>query len=263
MFKPKFLYWLLLSLLLLSAGIFFVFPNSFLTGGLKRGFYWFWRPVIALSGVVSQTGKYASATWQWPKTLQEREELKRRVSELEVVNSELLEVQKENEALRKDLALTKSLQRKTKVCLVLGVAGEFLNVSLDCGTNKEITEGLAVAVNGALVGTISQVGSLTSTVRLLTSSQSTVEVSVGQSSVSAVVRGSFERGLVLDLVPAGAPIVKGDYVVTSSASGRLPAGVVVGRIGEQISTQGATSTMYTVNPTVPWNNYSYAVVVWP
>lgn len=82
---------------------------------------------------------------------------------------------------------------------------------------------------GTLIGTITQVESSRAWLRLLTDDKTAVAVMVQSSRTLGALVGNGHT-LALELVERGADVAVGDVLVTSALGGRLPAGLVAGRV---------------------------------
>jgi rod shape-determining protein MreC len=101
---------------------------------------------------------------------------------------------------------------------------------VDRGSADGVATGQPVLGPGAtLIGVVVAVDAHSSSVRLLTDSSSAVTAVVQESRVPAALAGD-DGGLVLEFVPVTAPISEGDLILTSALGGRLPGGLVIGRI---------------------------------
>jgi rod shape-determining protein MreC len=108
---------------------------------------------------------------------------------------------------------------------------------LSCGESTGIKEGELVISGGYLVGKLLHVGKLTSTVLLITNSQSSVDAKVSRSGIEGAVKGSFGSGLTLELIPQTADLQKGDEVVTAGINSITPPNILIGTIGDTLSKQ--------------------------
>ena len=103
-------------------------------------------------------------------------------------------------------------------------------VLVDRGAADGVTAGQPVLGAGAtLVGVVSAVEQRQATVRLLSDEGSAVTAVVQQSRVPGALAGG-PGGLRLEFVPVGSPVATGDLVLTSSLGGRLPGGLLIGRV---------------------------------
>lgn len=82
---------------------------------------------------------------------------------------------------------------------------------------------------GTLIGTISEVESSRAWLRLLSDDSTAVAVVVQSSRTLGALVGDGDQ-LSLELVERGADVAVGDVLLTSALGGRLPAGLVAGRV---------------------------------
>ena len=103
-------------------------------------------------------------------------------------------------------------------------------IVIDRGERDGLRVGQPVLGPGAtLVGTVSSVQNGRARVRLLSDPDSAVAAMVQSSRTQAALAGGAE-GLRLEFVPLEAQITVGDLVLTSALGGRLPGGLLAGRI---------------------------------
>lgn len=129
------------------------------------------------------------------------------------------------------------------------------------GSAHGITVGQAVLGPGAaLVGVIAEVQPAAARVRLIDDPQSAVAVVLQQSKTPGVLAAGPD-GLRLDLVPTGSAAASGELVLTSPIGGRLPAGILVGRVQAVESRQEALFTIVRVEPFGDANRLLQVLVV--
>jgi len=101
---------------------------------------------------------------------------------------------------------------------------------LDRGAADGIARGQPVLGAGpTLVGVVSEVDADRSRVRLLSDHDSAVTAVVQESRVPGALAGA-PGGLRLEFVPVGTPVRPGDLVLSSALGGRLPGGLLIGRV---------------------------------
>ena len=104
------------------------------------------------------------------------------------------------------------------------------SITLDRGAAEGVAPGQPVLGAGAtLVGVVTDVDAHRARVRLLTDAGSAVTAVVQESRVPGALAGAPE-GLRLEFVPVAAPVTAGDLVLTSALGGRLPGGLLIGRV---------------------------------
>jgi rod shape-determining protein MreC len=104
-------------------------------------------------------------------------------------------------------------------------------VSIDRGTGDGVKAGMVVvSAQGTLMGTVTKALSDHAFVRLISDSKSRVAAEVLETRADGVVKGAADRTLVFDFAQADVKI--GDVIVTSSLTGRFPAGIPIGKVTE-------------------------------
>ncbi|MGD9932205.1 MAG: rod shape-determining protein MreC [Dehalococcoidia bacterium] len=104
-------------------------------------------------------------------------------------------------------------------------------LSIDRGSSDGIRVGMVVlSAQGSLLGSVIDVFSDRSFVRLITDSRSRVVAETLDTHVEGTVKGTANRQLELDL--AQGEVVVGDMVVTSALSGRFPAGLPIAKVAD-------------------------------
>jgi len=147
----------------------------------------------------------------------------------------LQEAKRENDVLREQLDLAPRDKFDLEPCFVIGQdpqgSGSWLMVGK--GSSDGIRTDMPVIVsNGILVGKVDEVGPDSSRVRLLTGSESVVNVSDLETSARGLIKGTYGLGLVMDMVAQADALNEGDTVITSGLGGEVPKGLLVGRIQE-------------------------------
>ncbi len=151
----------------------------------------------------------------------------------------LLEVQNENEILKKELGFMQTQDlTTTTAAAIIGVSSDYLkSLVIDKGKVSGIESGDAVISQGVLIGTVSQVREQTSDVTLITDYNSLVPVVLQDSRGTGLLRGGL-GGLTVEDIPLNINIKKGENVVTSGLGGQIPAGILVSTVSDIISKQG-------------------------
>ncbi|HEB13720.1 MAG TPA: rod shape-determining protein MreC, partial [candidate division CPR3 bacterium] len=145
--------------------------------------------------------------------------------------AELTDIKKENEELRKTLDFT--LKEDFTIA-----EGEILwkDPSQDVlvvRTGDGIESGMPVITPEKIaVGRVEEVLGEFSRIRLLSHTQSSTDVVVGEHRIGGVIKGEGRFGATIDLIPQEAVIEVGDVVLTSSLGGIFPKNFLVGRVGE-------------------------------
>ena len=93
---------------------------------------------------------------------------------------------------------------------------------------------VVVSAQGTLMGAVTKATTDQAFVRLITDSKSKVAAEDLQTKASGIVKGTANRALSFDL--AQAEVKVGDDIITSSLTGRFPAGIPIGKVVEVTGT---------------------------
>jgi rod shape-determining protein MreC len=138
---------------------------------------------------------------------------------------------------------------------------------IDKGIRDGVLKGQPVVdTNGYVVGTVKSSSRGSATILPITATREGLTVLVGSQTGTLVSRPfSSELALEMDLdvFDAREPVLSGDRVLTSAASGDYPAGLPVGEVLEDASPE-STSLSTTVRPFVDAESLRFVVVMsWP
>jgi rod shape-determining protein MreC len=179
------------------------------------------------------------------------------------------DLQAENERLRAELAVVREDEARGAELSDLLKIGNPLNgdqltfasviardhsalrdvLAINRGTKDGVEAGMPVlGRGGALIGTVERALDGVAWVRLISDSQSRVNVVVQESRAMALAAGSAERTVRLDLLPQTAAVKAGDTVLTSGLGGGYPAGLLVGRIDKVEGGPAETFKRVTIEP---------------
>jgi rod shape-determining protein MreC len=132
---------------------------------------------------------------------------------------------------------------------------------IDRGARDGVVAGHAVLGPGAtLVGIVAEVDASSARVRLLDDPHSAVATVLQQSRTPGAL-GADERGLRLDFVATGATVAVGDLLQSSPLGGRLPAGLLIGRVSDVTSRPEALFQDVRVEPYTDYDRLEHVLVV--
>ncbi len=145
----------------------------------------------------------------------------------------LLDTQKENEELRKELALPLRTKFTTQVATVIArdpaVRGKW--IFIDVGSLQGMESGMAVvAAPGVMVGVIDEVYPQSSRVRLLSHPESAIPGRIAGQNTRGIVRGEYALGMMLGMISQADTVKNGDSVVTDDLERNIPSGLLIGTI---------------------------------
>ncbi len=222
------------------------------------------RPVVKIiKGIVTPAQDFFSTIYQLKKINSENFELKSRVGELEQDLAQLNQQSHENEALRKELGFVRNTKMSLLACNVLSKDAFGLNDSLiiSCGQNDGLSQGQAIISQGYLVGKIIYAGKTQSTVLLAVSSKFLVDARVSQTMETAVVKGSFGSGLILDQVPQTGDLQKGWLVVTAGVNDKMPKNILIGEVRDILSGSSDLFKRAALTTPIDFDNLEFVFVV--
>lgn len=202
---------------------------------------------------------------------EENELLRRQLAEMEAEIRQAREDSEEN-ALLKDLLGLKEdrpdLTRDIETATVLehSVTNWASTLTIDKGTDRGLEIGDCVMdKSGALVGTISDVGTNWATILTVVDTDTSLGAKVFRTGDLAVAQGNFslmeQNRLRLDYLPVGAALLGGDLVVTSGLGGFLPAGLVIGSVEEIQLDDSGTESYAILTPAVDLDELSDVVII--
>ncbi|MBL8030511.1 MAG: rod shape-determining protein MreC [Candidatus Doudnabacteria bacterium] len=192
----------------------------------------------------------------------ENTELKNRVVELKTSLTQAEGDIRDNEILRKELGFKKTSKLSLVPCEVM--SSNILNLTdtlvLNCGSDEGVKEGQVVMAQGHVVGKIIYTNKNTSTARLATSSKFLIDARVSKTGQSAVVEGSFSSGMLLNQIPQSAPLEKGWLIVTAGINSQVPKDLLIGEVGEVVSTSNDLFKKASLLTPVDFSNLQFVYV---
>lgn len=207
----------------------------------------FHRATTPLTDFFGYAGSYGRLRQENRELLDENERLRAQLAQLreeEVRASELSDLLKISNQLSGDqITLAAIIARDPSALRDV--------VAINRGTRDGVRAGMPVlGKGGALVGTVERALEGVAWVRLVSDSQSRVNVVVQESRAMALAAGSAERIVRLEFLPQTATVNAGDTVLTSGLGGGYPAGLLVGRVGKVEGSPAGTFKRVTIEPAV-------------
>ncbi|KTD20406.1 rod shape-determining protein MreC [Legionella lansingensis] len=185
---------------------------------------------------------------------------------LEAELQKLLVIKEENSQLR-ELLLTSSkakMQAMAAQILAVDTSSSRQLVVLNKGKRDGVYAGQPVLDAKGVMGQIIDVGSMTSTVLLISDSKSAVPVRNNRTGERAILVGTNNVSqLSLINLPRTSSINKGDLLVTSGLGRLYPEGYPVGRVEAVKSIPGEAFIKVDVSPIALLNRNRLVLLVWP
>ena len=214
--------------------VFFAILNlTGLSENLKNRVYFFSAP---LQKDLWQTGQKISQLTKFlsdVKSLRkENESLKLRSQELLAEIISLKETKEENDHLRQVIGL--NLPKEFKLIIAQPIFQSIFQefILIDKGSKDGLIFGLPIITSSkALVGRVDDVSENFSKAVLITDKNMNFSVEVIDKKIKGVAKGKGNK-IILDLVPQGQELVKGDNLITAGSDKTFPRGLLVGQIKE-------------------------------
>ena len=200
----------------------------------------------------------------------ENKQLRADNEKLKQLLSDYDNIKKENARLSGLLNFTKSF---ADTSFVTGqVIGRSTNVmygvfTVNIGRNKGVEVGMPVVNQDGLIGRVTDVGATWCKITPIIDSSMSISVIVDRTRDNGMVRGALVTGnnvnrLELYYLPAGADIVPGDKLVTSSMGSSFPKGIAVGIVSEvQRSSEKSNAYDAIVEPCVDFLHLEEVMII--
>ena len=137
-------------------------------------------------------------------------------------------------------------------------------IVIDKGLTSGIRAGMAVIDGQGVVGQVTQVGTLTSEVTLLTEKDQSVPVMLVRNGLRAVAVGSGKHGAIdVPFLPASADVQNGDVFVTSGIDGTYPPGLLVATVVSVEKNAAQAFARIVAKPAAGVDNHRFVLLLPP
>jgi rod shape-determining protein MreC len=194
---------------------------------------------------------------------EENDQLKRQLGELQIQFQQERARAERARQLERLLGFQQDLRVETIPASVIGASAslEFRGITIDRGSNMEVTTNMAVIAPTGLVGRIVTPTAHASKVQLITDQNAAAGALVERSRAQGIVIGSNnEDTLRMNFVAATADVKVGDTIVTSGVDGIFPKGFVIGKV-EEVDNGNGIYKAIRVRPSVDFNTLEEVLVV--
>ncbi|MBI3231794.1 MAG: rod shape-determining protein MreC [Candidatus Doudnabacteria bacterium] len=223
--------------LVVAAGLTFFHYKGWLSVA-QRAFLQLPRPInLVLTAVSRPVKAFFANAYNLRQIAKENALFKEQLFDLRRRQALFDQISLENESLRKELNFFKTSKLALKPCTVLGRSSQGLadTITINCGLEAGAEVGKAVVSKGFLVGKVSYAAKGFSAVQLVSNSGFSVDARLSQSGHLAIVRGSFNSGIILDQVSQDEPLSKGMLVITAGINDKTAKSLLVGEVDEILS----------------------------
>ncbi len=218
------------------------------------------KPVNFVTGVFDHIDSVQNA-------LVENEKLKKELDSQVALETQVYELEKENEELKALNDLEGSGDVEYISAKVIGRSSDMWHeyVTIDKGDNSGIEANMAVITSDGLIGKVKTTNNFSSTVQLITSLDSTNRISAevqGDTPVYGVIQGYDEETGTLQLsVNLNEDIKVGSNVISSGLGTVFPSGLLIGKVTNVELDQYGLSKVAEVEPYADLNDFGYVKVV--
>ena len=134
-------------------------------------------------------------------------------------------------------------------------------VIINVGANDGIIRGMPIVTQQGLVGRVESVVSEASRVQLITDQNSAVNITLKNSNTDAVLVGSINGDLSLQMISHDVVVETADVVLTSGLGGDYPANILVGQIFNVSKLESELFQSASVQPLVDFPRVEYVLVI--
>ena len=219
--------------------------------------------------LVSRVEGFYGYLFSYDMLVQENENLRAQIAELEKQVRENAQAKEENVKLRELLNLSQKhsdfVFESAKV-VSWNASNWASTFTISKGVEAGLEVGDAVVTEyGVLVGTVSEVGTNWSTVDTVVDIGTNIGVLVGAEETSAMLLGDYtlmsSQYMKISFVAESGQVITGDIVVTSGAGGAYPQGLILGTVSS-VHTEAAGQIEYAVvEPFTDLNALNQIIVV--
>jgi rod shape-determining protein MreC len=142
-----------------------------------------------------------------------------------------------NEEIEKLSGLRKKFPLGSAKLVSAGIIRDSIDESysefiIDRGANHSLAKGQFILADNSIIGTISDVSARRAKVKLLTNTESEIPVTIAQSNVSRLMKGTGSDSAKIPLIPLKHRIKVGDMVYAQRKPGLLEYPIIIARVIE-------------------------------
>ena len=223
------------------------------------------HPVQQFAAVPSQAlGRIADYFTSQERLLRENQELKTQVLEQSAAAQEARLLRAEQEHL---LAMSPGKSRYAEGGMLAEVLYSARNpftrkVVVDKGLTHSVAPGMPVIDGQGVVGQVTNVGTFTSEVTLVTEKDQSVPVMLVRNGLRAIAVGSGKDGSIdVPFMPVSADIQNGDLFVTSGIDATYPPGLLVAQVTSVERNAAYVFAKIVAKPAAGVENHRYVMVL--
>lgn len=262
---------LLLGIMLILGGLFYVFHSSRSLTFIERG--------IKNTGLFIQKVVYIPVQWidnaidehkEKEKMYDSYEEMKEKALTYDALEAKYMEISKELNEMEEMLELNASLSEGIYInatAINRNIDYWYQNVSLDKGDHDNVKKGDAVVNSKGLIGYIESVTNNFSTMKLLTSEnlnyKISVKIEVGDSYIYGLLTyyDSSQNRFIVEGISENTGIPKDSIVTTTGLGNNFPAGLIIGKVDSVSMDHFELAKTVYVKPAANFDDINYVTII--
>lgn len=200
----------------------------------------------------------------------ENDYLKNSIDKLKSIETENIELRKEIESLKEELDISYVLTDYDNInasVVSRNINYWYNTITINKGKKNGIKEEMPVINGSGLIGKVVSVTNYTSTVKLITTSDTSNKISVtiisNNEKVNGLINGyDLENGLLkVEGISNTKSVKVGDIVYTSGLGGIFPSGILIGKVEEITTDNYDLSKIINVIPSADFDNINYVSIL--
>jgi rod shape-determining protein MreC len=194
--------------------------------------------------------------------------LESEVARLTVLSSKCQETKEENAKLRSTLNfLSESGFQAVEASVIAteSVAADSRDLVIDRGARDNLSPGVVVVnEDGVVIGQVKEVKDNISSICLTTNTGCRLAASVqNQDRTQGITDGDLGLTIRMDFIPQLEKISEGDTVISSGLGGKIPRGLVIGKVTQVRNESNEVWQSATIEPLVDLDNLTVVSVIIP
>lgn len=196
--------------------------------------------------------------------------LKIKSEEMDALEAKNQEIESELQEMKALLELNQTLSENTYLnatVITRNIDTWYQTIVIDKGTSSGVEEGMAVVTSRGLIGTIIHTSNFTSTVKLLTSADSSHKISVKIEGAERYIYGllsEYDKDTNcyrIEGIAENTEIQKGASVITTGLGNTFPSGILIGTVEEMETDHFDLARTISVVASVDFDDIRYVTVL--
>lgn len=192
------------------------------------------------------------------------------VDRIDSLMTENIELRKQLESMKKELKIDYTIndyEFLNATVISRNIAYWYNTITIDKGKYNGVEENMVVVNNQGLIGKVVSTTSFTSTVKLITTSDTVNKISItisdGNTKVNGLIKSyNYNTGyLEVEGISNTERISKDSYVYTSGLGGIFPSGILIGKVANITTDEYDLAKIIDVTPIADFNDINYVAIL--